>query len=128
MAVTPADIAKTLVRSAPAAGSAEFLAWELWIEDARRLIQTRLPDLASLDQPTLDYVVREAVALKAKRPDPVTQISVAVEGEASTSKTYEKSTGLIEIRDEWWAMLTPETTDGESAWTINPFGKRWSSC
>lgn len=119
MAVTPADIAATLVRSAPAGGTPEFVAWTLWINDARLIIGERLGDVSQLDQAVLDYVVREAVAAKARQPDPVTKVDVKVD-DASTSKTYERSVGRVEITDEWWAMLTPTTADVAGAFTINP--------
>lgn len=120
MAVTTAQIATTLLRPEPAAGSLDAAAWLMWIEDARRQIKNRLGDLTALDPDDLDYVVREAVALKVKRPDPVKQVAVAID-DGSVSKTYETGAGQVAILDEWWDLLTPEDTD-RSAWTINPFG------
>ena len=39
MAVTPAEIAVELGRTAPYAASAEYAQWELWIADARDVQQ-----------------------------------------------------------------------------------------
>lgn len=119
MAVDLADIATTLLRSTPASSSAEGRAWVMWVDDARRQIAGRLGDLDALDQANLDYVVREAVALKAKRPDPATKIDVAVD-DGSLSKTYEKSAGQVTILDDWWNLLSPGSDAG--AWTIRPAG------
>lgn len=130
MAVDLADIATTLLRAAPEASSPEGKAWAMWIDDARRQIHSRLGDLDQLDQGNLDYVVREAVARKAKRPDSATKIDVAVD-DGSLSKTYERSDGLVTILDDWWNLLSPGSDDG--AWTIRPAGTGpcrpwWSQC
>lgn len=120
MAVIPEDIATTLLRPMP--DQIVISAWEMWIEDARRQIKSRLGDLDLLDQGDLDYVVREAVALKAKRPDGVRKVDVAVD-DGSVSKTYEVGTGQVTILDGWWALLTPDE-DERGAFTINPFSGR----
>lgn len=115
MAVTIADVATTLLRPTPEAGSVDALAWAMWIEDARRKIKNRLGNLELLDQDDLDYVVREAVAAKAENP---------------TGKTNERlddySYGLagavsreVNITDEWWKILTPANSGG--AFSIRPY-------
>lgn len=119
MAVDLDDVATTLLRSAPTPSSPEGKAWAMWIDDARRQIQGRLGDLDALDQGTLDYVVREAVALKIKRPDPATKVDVTID-DGSLSKTYEKAAGQVTILDEWWNLLSPGSDAG--AWTIRPAG------
>lgn len=125
MTVQLSDIAATLMRPTPAEDSVEGKAWTMWLGDAQRQIEARFDDLSKLDPATLDYVLREAVALKVKRPDPVVKIDVAVD-DGSTSKTYERGSGQVEILDSWWAMLTPDPGDDYAggAFTINPFGNR----
>lgn len=118
MAVTPAEIAVELGRTAPDSTSTEYAQWEQWIADARFLIGRRLGDLTVLDQPTLDYVVRQAVSSHVRRPDDATQVAVSV-GDGSMSRTYRSSRGRVEIIDEWWALLSPKDATG-SAFSIRP--------
>src|SRR5690349_11847489 len=109
MAVIPDDIAVELGRTAPDPTSAEYAQWEMWIGDALLLISARLGVLADLDQPHLDYVVRQAVAAHVRRPDDATQVTVSVD-DGTSSRTYRSSRGRIEILDEWWALLSPTDT------------------
>lgn len=119
MTVTLDDIATTLLLSpTPAEDSLIGKAWTMWIADAQRQIRSRLGDLDNLDQDNLDYVVREAVAAKARQPDGVTQVSMTVD-DGSVSKTYSRSTGLVTITDDWWALLSPTKLDDRGAFTIN---------
>ena len=118
MAVTPADIAVELGRTAPESTDAEYAQWELWIADARFLIGKRLGDITALDQDTVDYVVRQAVAAHVKRPDDATQVAVSVD-DGSVSRTYRSSRGRVEIIDDWWALLAPADTTGK-AFSIRP--------
>lgn len=120
MAVTPTEIAVELGRAAPAPASTEFAQWEQWIADARFLIGKRLGDITALDQPTVDYVVRQAVAMHVRRPDDATQVAVAVD-DGSVSRTYRSSRGRVEILDDWWALLSPTDTTGK-AFSIRPSG------
>ena len=120
MAVTPYDIAVELGRTAPEVSGAEFAQWELWIADALFLIGRRLGDVTALDQPTLDYVVRQAVSAHVKRPDDATQVAVSVD-DGSVSRTYRSSRGRVEIIDDWWALLAPTDTTGK-AFSIRPSG------
>ena len=113
MAVTPETIAVALGRTAPAEGSAEYLQWSLWIEDALMLIEARLGDLALLDEARLDYVVREAVSLQVRRPDDATQVTISVD-DASTSRTYRSGVGRVTILDEWWNLLSPVAATGKA--------------
>lgn len=82
----------------------------LWISDALVLIGARATrertNLASLDQGSLDMVVREAVAARIKKPDDATQVSVSVD-DGQMSRTYKSATGQIEITDAWWELLFP---------------------
>lgn len=120
MAVTPAQIAVELGRTTPDQASTEYAQWEQWIADALFLIGKRLGDVTLLDQPTLDYVIRQAVSAHVRRPDDATQVSVSVD-DGSTSRTYRSSRGRVEILDEWWALLSPADTTG-TAFSIRPSG------
>lgn len=113
MAVTPEMIAVALGRTAPDSGSVEAAQWSMWIADALMLIESRLGDPALLDQAKLDYVVREAVALMARRPDDATQVSVAVD-DATVSRTYRSGSGRVAILDEWWNLLSPAQSSGRA--------------
>lgn len=137
MAVTADTIATALGRAASSAS--ETAQWELWIDDARLLIAARLGDLAELDQPKLDYVVREAVIAHINHPDDATQVSVSID-DASTSRTYRSGNGRVTIRDEWWDLLAPEeqgsafvldmagTGDTHAAWCSLNFGANYCDC
>lgn len=108
MSVTPATIAVALGVDAPDSDSATDLQWDMWIADALMLIEARLGDPDLLDQARLDYVVREAVVMMAKRPDDATQVTVSID-DGSTSKTYKSSSGRVTILDEWWSLLAPDS-------------------
>lgn len=120
MTVTPENIAVELGRTAPDSTSTEFAQWELWIADALFLIGRRLGDVTLLDQPTLDYVVRQAVAAHVRKPDDATQVAVTVD-DGSVSRTYSSSRGRVEIIDDWWNLLAPADTTGK-AFSITPSG------
>ena len=123
MTVTLTDVATTLLLEPPVADSITGRAWAMWIEDAYRQIRTRFgARYTDLDTGNVDYVVREAVALKVKRPNPETNISISVD-DGSVSKTYEKGAGQVTIIDDWWDLLTPDELD-TGAWTINPVAGR----
>lgn len=107
MAVTADDVAVSLGRSL--SGSAEEDQIDLWISDARVIIQARLGDLTALDQDVLDYVVREAVVSKVKRPDQGASSTTVAVDDGSVTKRYERSAGTVDILDAWWNMLTPAT-------------------
>lgn len=92
----------------------------LWIGDARTIISHgpeghSTIDLSTLDEETLDMVVREAVANRLKRPDSATQVSVSVD-DGQVSRTYESSTGQLEILPWMWNMLLP--AESGAAFTI----------
>lgn len=111
MAVTPNLIAVALGQSAPASDSPLFAQWQLWIDDALMLIEARLGDVALLDQGRLDYVVREAVVMQARRPDDATQVTTSID-DGSISRTYRSGPGRVTILDEWWNLLSPTATAG----------------
>jgi len=122
MSVTPTDIAVELGRPAPDAGSVEFAQWTRWIARARLLIQARLGDLTALDQAVLDEVVLLAVSAHAKNPDSATQVDVRID-DAATSRRYSKSSGSIQIADEWWALLDPDLTTASGVGSTQMFGE-----
>ena len=90
----------------------------MWISDAMLLIEARLGDPWLLDEQKLMYVVREAVVAQVRRPDDATQVAVSVD-DGSVSRTYRSSSGRVEIRDEWWALLDPDFGDSGKAFSID---------
>lgn len=143
MAVTPSVIAVALGQAAPEPGSVTEQQWELWIDDALMLIETRADaigaDFVGLDQAKLDYVVREAVVAHIKKPDDATQVTVSVD-DASTSKSYRSGKGRVTILDEWWALLGLTERSGAFSvdmasgsyshlgWCALTFGAAYCSC
>ncbi len=125
MAVTPGMIAVALGVAAPESGSVKEQQWQMWIEDAEMLIETRRLEVDAalvIDLAKLDYVVREAVVSHAQNPDNVVQTSISVD-DAATQRTYRSSagSGRVSIRDEWWALLglAPKSS---GAFSITPSG------
>ena len=113
MAVTVDTIAVALGRTALAVDPAESEQWQLWISDARMLIQLRLGDLTALNQAALDYVVREAVVAHVRNPDSATQVTTSID-DASSSRQYSTSYGRVRILDEWWDLLSPSRPSGRA--------------
>ena len=116
MASTTVDlIADTLGSDCP--DPIPFAQWDLWIADAETIIGDWAAErglaLSDLDQTALGYVVREAVAARVRRPDDATQVDVSVD-DGRVSRRYSSGPGQIEIRPEWWAMLTPVAARGSS--------------
>lgn len=113
--VTPADIAVTLGRPAPANPSPEWSQWLLWIGYATRAIERRAErlglTLADLNADDLDMVIRESVAAKVKQPDAVRRVDVAV-ADGRVGKEYSSATGQVDITDSWWDLLFPGVTSG----------------
>lgn len=104
--------------------SAEQTQVGVWIEDAQLIIKAGPDgrgniDLATLNQANLDYVIREAVSERIKRPDAAKQVSLSVD-DGQVSKTYEYGLGRILILPEWWALLLPEVNT--SAFSIRTLG------
>lgn len=104
--VTPAVIAVALGKAAPEPGSVQEAQWQMWIEDAVMLIDSKAAELDAEypDQMKVDYVVREAVVAHVRRPDDATQVTVSVD-DGSSSKTYKSGNGLVTITDAWWLLL-----------------------
>ena len=80
---------------------------EQWIADALLIIGARLGDVALLDQPTLDYVVREAVTARFRNPE-------GYQSESIDDYTYRHGaeTRRVTILPEWWDLLSPTTDAG----------------
>jgi hypothetical protein len=107
MSVTPSKIAVALGQAAPESGSITEQQWEMWLDDAAMLIETRrlevAPDLV-IGEAKLDYVIRESVVAHIKKPDDATQVTISVD-DASSSRSYQSGKGRVTILDEWWALL-----------------------
>ena len=120
MSVTPENIAVALGVTAPDPASTLYKQWELWIDDATMLIDTRAAQLGvamfDIGEAKLDYVVREAVVAQVKRPDDATQVTVSVD-DGSSSRTYRSGKGRVTILDEWWTLLG--LTDPSGAFTLD---------
>lgn len=146
MTVTPAIIAVKLGRTAPESGSIMEQQWQMDIDDALMLIESRADELEidfdSISEMKLDYVVREAVSAYIKRPDDATQISVSID-DGTTARTYQSGKGRIDILDEWWKMLglidpdesgafsidmVPGVGSAHLAWCSLAFGATYCSC
>jgi hypothetical protein len=141
MSVTPAVLAVALGRTAPEPGSVTEQQWQMWIDDAEMLIETRRVALGAdvPDQVKLDYVVREAVVAHIKRPDDATQVTIAVD-DGSSSRSYQTGKGRVTILDEWWLMLGLTEPDGafsvdmlgastiHLAWCSYSMGASYCSC
>lgn len=91
----------------------------LWIGWAEAEISARMGDLDALDQAILTMVIVEAVTVRLRNPEAVTQVAVQID-DGRMERRYQKSTGLIEIRPEWWARLG--WVDAVGAFTVTPHG------
>ena len=108
MAVTPGTIAVAMGVAAPEPNSIQWQQWQLWIDDAGMLIETRAEKLGvdptTIDELKRDYVTREAVVAQVKKPDDATQVTISVD-DATSSRTYQSGKGRVTILDEWWSLL-----------------------
>jgi hypothetical protein len=120
MSVTPEMLAVALGQAAPEPGSVTEQQWQMWINDAVMLVDTRAVQIGivpgDIDEAKLDYVVREAVVAHIRKPDDATQVTVSVD-DGSTSKSYRSGNGRVKILDEWWALLG--LTDPKGAFAID---------
>lgn len=123
MAVTPANIAIALGKTAPETGSVQDQQWKMWITDAVMLIEARRTELPAkpIDEAKRDYVVREAVVAHIKKPDDATQVTVATD-DSSTSRLYQSGKGRVVILDEWWKLLGLELVTGSGAFSLDMIG------
>lgn len=127
MTVSPAQIATTLGRPTPTGLTSAQ--WSMWINDARQIIGNRLGNLDDLNQDTLDYVVREAVAEKIRntRTEDTTSETVTVDDATVTKRWEDNAPTQIEILDEWWDLFnTGQPKSG--AFNIRPYPKRRRGC
>jgi hypothetical protein len=110
--VTYLDVAVSLGRSITS--PAEQAQVRQWIDDAELLIGARLGDVSLLDQAALAYVEREAVVARMRNPE-------GYQSETIDDYTYRYSdpTTRVEILDEWWHLLDPDT--GSGAFSVRPF-------
>lgn len=122
MSVTPAMLAVALGQAAPEPGSITEQQWQMWVNDALMLIESRRISLGQTfppEQAKLDYVVREAVVAHIKRPDDATQVTIAVD-DGSSSRSYQSGKGRVVILDEWWTLLGLAEASG--AFSIDTIG------
>lgn len=140
MSVTPAMLAVALGKTAPEPGSVTEQQWQMWIDDATMLIETRSNDLSIIPEPAkFDYVVREAVVAHIKRPDDATQVTISVD-DGSSSRSYQSGKGRVTILDEWWTLLglvessgafsidMVGTSSAHLPWCSINFGANYCSC
>ena len=113
---TPDDVATNMGRSLTEPEEAQA---ELWLTWAEATIQGRMGDLSALDLNALRMVLVEAVTARLRAPEPLAQTSVTVD-DATVSKTFRRSSGLIEILPEWWAALGWVDS---GAFTVTPCGE-----
>ena len=121
MLVTPAMLAVALGQAAPESESITEKQWQMWLDDAEMLIESRrtLLGVADLDQAKLAYVIREAVAAHIKRPDDATQVTIAID-DGSSSRSYQSGKGRVTILDEWWTLLG--LTGSSGAFSVDMLG------
>lgn len=104
---------------------------ELWIADAEVLITAELGAEVQIDRPVLEMVVREAVALRLRRPDGdggPSSITVTADDGSVTRRYGENdpegagdATKVWWFRDIWWTWLSPALSEPTSAaFTIHP--------
>lgn len=116
MAVTVEDVATT-ARTA-VTSEQDRATVEQWIADVQLLLRLRFGDrLAEIDPDAVDYVVREVVAGRLRRPrDEASSQSVAVD-DATVTRRWESSTSGGRSWDDWLAWLAgllPDATSGEA--------------
>ena len=90
-----------------------------WIDYAEATIAHRMGDLDALDQDVLAMVITEAVSARFVQPEKLTQVDVRVD-DASYSKRYQESSGLVEILPEWWALLGWVDPASRRSFSIRP--------
>ncbi|MFN2344763.1 MAG: hypothetical protein ABR616_03495 [Dermatophilaceae bacterium] len=106
MNLTVSDVAMEMARSTPE--PPVYSQWQSWIDRAYRLVEARLGAgaYATADTRLVDDVVLQAVVehVRAWRDTAASQYTVCVD-DASTSRTYQKPGGLLEIPNDLWPLL-----------------------
>lgn len=115
MFAQPSDVAVNIGRSLSATESAQV---SMWIEWGEATIARRMGSLVDLDHDALRMVLTEAVTARLRSPEPVTQVSVQVD-DANVSKSFKRSSGLIEILPEWWDALGWKGATGRRAFEVD---------
>lgn len=115
MAVTVADVAGELGRTAPDSTDPTYTQWSGWIARAERLVRDRY-DAAyfdTLDPARVDDVIVQAVAehVRAWTPDNVRRKDVSVD-DGRVGVDYYASVGPLTIPEHLWASLDPEPVGG----------------
>lgn len=114
MAVTIADVAEALGRTAPDPSTATGKQWTYWIARAYRLIEGRYKaSYADLAPEAVDAVVVEAVAqhVRAWTPELVRRKDISVD-DGRLGVDYYASVGPLEIPESLWAELDPDPVLG----------------
>ena len=101
MTITARDVEINLGRLLSPSENQQVGQWIAWAEAT---IAARMGNLDALDQDALGMVITEAVTARVRNPEPVSQSTISVD-DGSVSKTYRRSSGLIEILPEWWTAL-----------------------
>lgn len=103
---TPDDVSVNLGRPLSDAEVAQAVQWIGWAEAtiARGPTGQAGRDLTELDPQAVQMVLVEAVTRRLRMPDAVTQQTVSVD-DASITRQFQRSSGLIDILPEWWEAL-----------------------
>lgn len=88
-----------------------------WISDVEMLIGARLGDLTELDQPLLEYVVREAVIARMRWKDTRNSDGGATGDNVDTGE----ENYFLRILNPWWALLAPAGNTGSGAFSVRPY-------
>jgi hypothetical protein len=110
------DIATELGRPITTAEEISQVNW--WISGAELKLRNRLGDLAALDSASVNYVVVQAVARRARNPEGKQQERI---DDYSYNLNPSAASAELIITDEEWALLTPTTERG--AFSIRAAGR-----
>ena len=105
------DVAIAIGR--PISDSTEQAQVGYWLNSVELQVRARLGDVAALDQDILKYVETEAVAAKMQNPN-------GYQSETIDDYTYRygNETRRVQILDEWWQMLDPDS--GAASASVRP--------
>lgn len=115
MAVTVANVAGELGRTAPESTDPTYTQWGGWIERAGRLVRNRYSEAvyAALDPLLVDDVIVQAVAehVRAWTPDNRRRKDVGVD-DGRVAVDYYATVGPLTIPPHLWETLDPEPMSG----------------